>query len=65
MLSGFSNAMQGANLRDSTPKSLWERVRREIEGLIDEEFDGDDPNVVFHLVFIAPLFIGLLVLAHR
>jgi hypothetical protein len=44
-------------------RDWWQTFQQMVEGLIDEEVDADDPALLFHLLFIAPLFIGIVVLA--
>jgi len=44
-------------------RDWWHTFQQMVEGLIDEELDADDPALLFHLLFIAPLFIGIVVLA--
>jgi hypothetical protein len=52
-------------MSDWSPKSLWDRLRRTIEDAMDEDADVDDASIAFHLLFIAPLFIGLVALLWR
>ena len=52
-------------MSDWSPESLWERLRRALEGWMDEEIDADDPSVLFHLLFLAPLLIAMVILARR
>jgi len=52
-------------MSDWSPKSLWDRLRRTIEDAMDEEADVDDTSILFHLLFVAPLFIGLIAVFRR
>jgi len=56
-------------MRDWDPKSLWDEVRRAFHGWIDEEDDegeqAQDPSFVFHLLFTAPLLLGLFAMMTR
>jgi hypothetical protein len=51
------------------PKSLWDELLRAFHGWIDDdEEEGEqaqDPNIMFHLVFTAPLLLGLFALMTR
>jgi hypothetical protein len=59
---------QGAALekamRDWKPKSLWDELRRAFHGWMEDD-EGEqreqasDPSLMFHLVFTAPLLLGL------
>lgn len=52
-------------MNDWSPKSWWERLRRTVEGWMDEDMETDDATAMFHLLFAAPLFIALLILIRR
>lgn len=54
-------------MRDWNPKSLWDELRRTLQGWIDEEDEEQsaDPTLLFHLLFTAPLIIGILVMVKR
>lgn len=48
------------------PKRLWEELVETLLGSDDERDERSfDPNLAFHLMFIAPLLMGLLLLARR
>lgn len=49
-------------MSDWSPESLWDRLRRAVEGWLDEDIDIDDPSIVFHLFFAAPLFLAIVIL---
>ena len=48
-------------------KSLWDELRRAIDDWMvgedeQEREQADDPSLLFHLCFTAPLFIGMVAL---
>ena len=43
----------------------WHDLQRMVEGLLDDELDEEDPALAFHLLFMAPLLIGLLAMARH
>ena len=48
------------------PKGLWDELKRTFEGWTnDDDEQSSDPTLVFHLLFTAPLLIGLLAMVHR
>ncbi len=52
------------------PKVLWEEVKRALRGWSedDESESGEhssDPTLLFHLMFTAPMVLGLLLMARR
>jgi hypothetical protein len=56
-------------MADQKPKHLWDELRRAIDdwmlGERDREGEGeqaDDPTLLFHLCFTAPVVIGVLAL---
>ena len=49
-------------MSDWSPESLWDRLRRALEGWLDEDIDVDDPSLAFHLFFIAPLLLAVVIL---
>lgn len=53
-------------MRDWNPKSLWDELRRAFQGWMDEdEEQSTDPTLMFHLMFTAPLIIGILAMVKR
>jgi hypothetical protein len=46
-----------------TPESFWERLMRKIDG--GEEHQVDESMISFHLLFIVPLFLVLIMLMRR
>ena len=57
-------------MRVQKPKSLWDELRRVFHGWMEDD-DGDqreqasDPSFVFHLLFTAPLLLGLFAMMTR
>jgi hypothetical protein len=48
------------------PKSLWDELKRTFEGWTnDDEEQSSDPTLLFHLMFTAPLLIGLLTMLRK
>ena len=41
----------------SLVSSLWDRVKRKLDGLVDAEV-FEDPAMAFHLAFIVPILIA-------
>lgn len=54
-----------ACMSDRTPQSLWERLRRAFEGWMGPDAEVDEASVLFHLVFVAPLFLAFVLLVRR
>jgi hypothetical protein len=52
-------------MSEETPRSLWDRVLRALDGWIGEDGGVDESTLAFHLVFIAPIFLALVLLARR
>ena len=57
-------------MADWNPKDLWEELRRAIDDWMVGDQDGegeqaDDPTLLFHLSFTAPLLIAAIVLARH
>ena len=52
-------------MSDWSPESLWERLQRALEGWMDEDIDVDDPSLLFHVLFAAPLLIAVVILLRR
>ena len=57
-------------MADRKPKTLWEELRRAIDDWMGGERDGegeqaDDPSLLFHLSFTAPLLIAAIALARH
>ena len=48
-----------------TPESFWDRLMRKIDGEHDEEREADDASISFHLLFIVPIFLLLLMIMRR
>lgn len=50
-------------MRNWKPKSLWDELLRAFHGWMDEEDDdreqAQDPALLFHLFFTAPIVIGI------
>jgi hypothetical protein len=51
-------------MSDWSPKSVWERVRRAIDGWM-EEGEADHADVMFLLLFLAPVFLAFVVMLRR
>lgn len=52
------------------PKRLWDELVASLRGWMgsdaeEDEEQASDPNLAFHLMFAAPLIIGLLVMVRR
>ena len=57
-------------MADWNPKHLWEDLRRAIDDWMARDEDGegeqaDDPSLLFHLAFTAPLVLGVLAMLRR
>jgi hypothetical protein len=57
-------------MADWNPKHLWDDLRRAIDEWMVPEDDGegeqaDDGTLLFHLIFTAPLVIGVLTMLRR
>jgi hypothetical protein len=55
---------------DWNPKHLWNELRRRIDDWMVRDEDGegeqaDDPTLLFHLCFTAPMVIGVLAMMRR
>ena len=48
------------------PKTLWDELKRTFGGWTnDDEEQSSDPTLLFHLMFTAPLLLGVLALMRR
>lgn len=48
------------------PKGLWDELKRTFGGASDDdEEQSSDPTLLFHLMFTAPLLIGILAMVRR
>jgi hypothetical protein len=52
-------------MSDWSPKSLWDRVRRTMEGWMDPEAEADDEELAFNLLYLAPVFLAFVLLVRR
>lgn len=56
-------------MKDWKPKSLWDELRRALHGWMDEDDDegehAQDPTLMFHLLFTAPLLLGFFMMTRR
>jgi len=52
-------------MSDWSPKSLWDRMRRTLEGWMDPEAEVDEASVLFYLTFVAPLLITFVYAVRR
>ena len=55
-------------MRDWKPKSLWDELLRAFHGWMEEEHDDEqagDPTLAFHLLFAAPLLLGIFAMMAR
>ena len=57
-------------MRDWKPKSLWDELRRALHGWMkDDEGEqreqASDPSLMFHMIFTAPVLLGLFVMMTR
>lgn len=52
-------------MSDWSPKTLWDRMRRTLEGWMDPDDEVDEASMLFHLMFLAPLFIAFVLLVRR
>jgi hypothetical protein len=55
-------------MRESNPKSVWDRVLRLLEGWLDADSDEgeiDDAALAFNLVFIVPILLVFALLLRR
>jgi hypothetical protein len=49
-----------------TPRSLWDRLMSKLDGEgADEEREVDESLIAFHLLFIVPIFLVLVMLMRR
>ena len=51
-------------MRDRSPKTLWRELCEAVKDWMEEE-PADDPALLFHLAFTAPLLIGLIAMLRR
>jgi len=56
----------GPRMSHWNPKAIWDELLRTLRGA-DEDRDDQaaDPNLLFHLLFTAPLLLSLLAMAKR
>ncbi|HYC34983.1 MAG TPA: hypothetical protein VEC19_01070 [Usitatibacter sp.] len=50
------------------PKIIWDELKRALLGMPEDDEQGEpaaDPTLVFHMLFTAPLLLGLLLMARR
>jgi len=47
------------------PESFWDRLMRRLDAAQDEEREVDDSMISFHLLFIVPILLVLLMLMRR
>ena len=56
-------------MRDWKPKTLWDELVRTVHGWIEREDEegeqAQDPSWLFHLLFTAPLLLGLYAMARH
>jgi hypothetical protein len=52
-------------MKERTPESFWDRVMRTLDGWMDEEGGVDESTLSFHLVFVVPIFLVLVMLLRR
>jgi hypothetical protein len=52
-------------MSDRSPKSLWDRVRRRLEGWMDPDAEADEAELAFHLLFAAPVLLAFVILVRR
>ena len=53
-------------MSDWNPKSLWDELKRTFErDNSDDEEQSSDPTLLFHMMFTAPLVIGVLAMVRR
>jgi hypothetical protein len=52
-------------MSDWSPKSLWDRMRRTLEGWIDPDVEVDEASLHFHLLFVFPILIVFVLLTRR
>jgi hypothetical protein len=58
-------------MRERNLKALWEELVQAFHGWMDQHDDDDegeqaqDPSLVFHLLFTAPLLLGLFAMMTR
>jgi hypothetical protein len=55
-------------MRNWNPKSLWDELKRAFHGWMDGDDEGEkaqDPSLMFHLLFTAPLLLGLFAMMTR
>ena len=51
-------------MSDWSPKSVWDRVRRTLDGW-REDGEADEADVLFLLMFVAPVFFAFVMLVRR
>jgi hypothetical protein len=48
------------------PKSLWDELKRTFQSSSDDdEEQSTDPTLLFHMMFTAPILIGLLAMVRK
>jgi hypothetical protein len=53
-------------MSDWNPKSFWDELKRTFQGWTeDDEEQSSDPTLLFHLMFTAPLLIGVLAMIRK
>lgn len=52
-------------MSERTPKDLWDRMRRAVEGWMQPDGDVDEMALAFHIAYIAPLLLAFAFLLRR
>jgi hypothetical protein len=53
-------------MSDWNPKGLWDELKRTFQGASDDdEEQSGDPTLLYHMMFTAPLLIGLLAMIRK
>lgn len=52
-------------MSDWSPKSLWDRMRRTLEGWMDRDAEVDEAAMFFYLAYVAPIFLAFVLLVRR
>ena len=53
-------------MSDWNPKSLWDELKRTFaRDESDDEEQSSDPTLLFHMMFTAPLLLGVLAMVRR
>ena len=47
------------------PESFWDRLMRRLDGAEDDEREVDEAAISFHLLFIVPILLLLIMLMRR